>query len=129
MIFTIEEWNLIQQEKMAVSAAPIKPTELGRNANYYFALPARYNYAFISGYEEVEEILKERPLVDANWTKVVSAVTACKAKTINQNHSNLVSVELKDGSEITAYEPIIDAVINLAVGAEKGCGKIIMATE
>lgn len=62
MIFTLAEWDLIQQEKMSVSAAPIKPSELGRNAKYVFALPARYNFAFPTGFEEVEKIIESKPL-------------------------------------------------------------------
>lgn len=62
MIFTHAQWDLIQQEKLSVGAAPIGPSELGRNANYVFALPARYNYAFPEGYEEVESILQSKPL-------------------------------------------------------------------
>lgn len=129
MVFTPEQWNLIQQEKLAVSAAPISPTELGRNANYYFALPARYNYAFITGYEEIEEILKNKPLADASWVKVASAITNCQVKEVDQAHSNLVAVKLNDGTELQAYEPVIDMAMDLAVEAEKKCGKIIMATE
>lgn len=60
MVFTPSQWNLITQEKMAVSAAPIGPSELGRNANYIFALPARYNYAFPEGFEEVEKIIENK---------------------------------------------------------------------
>jgi len=62
MVFTIPQWELIQQEKLSVSAAPIRPSELGRNSNYVFALPARYNFAYPLGYEEVEQILKSNPL-------------------------------------------------------------------
>lgn len=62
MIFTMDQWNLIQQEKLAVGAAPIGPSELGRNATYVFALPARYNYAFLQGFEEVAQILTTNPL-------------------------------------------------------------------
>ena len=43
-------------------AAPINPGELGRNVKYVFALPARYNYAFPTGYQEVEKILEGKPL-------------------------------------------------------------------
>jgi hypothetical protein len=35
---------------------------LGRNNRYVFALPARYNFAFPEGYEEVEKILESKPL-------------------------------------------------------------------
>jgi|GEM_PF-1887347 len=62
MVFTIDQWNLVEQEKLTVSAAPIGPTELGRNSTYVFALPARYNYAFPKGFQEVDQILKSNPL-------------------------------------------------------------------
>lgn len=62
MIFTIQQWNALQQDVFHIGAAPIGPSELGRNANYVFALPARYNYAFPAGYEEVDAILKSNPL-------------------------------------------------------------------
>jgi len=53
---------LIQKEKIHIGAAPIGPSELGRNKIYVFALPARYNFGFLNGYEEVECILKNNPL-------------------------------------------------------------------
>ncbi len=62
MIFSLAQWNLLQQEKFHIGAAPIGPSELGHNSEYVFALPARYNYAFLTGYEEVEDILKNNPL-------------------------------------------------------------------
>jgi hypothetical protein len=63
MVFTQAQWQDLQQEKFHIGAAPMGPSELGRNADYVFALPARYNYAFPSGYEEVEEILAAQPLM------------------------------------------------------------------
>ncbi|MDF2681659.1 MAG: hypothetical protein K0R47_2849 [Brevibacillus sp.] len=62
MIFTLDQWDSLLKGKFHIGAAPVGPKELGRNSNYVFALPARYNYAFPQGYEEVEEILKENPL-------------------------------------------------------------------
>jgi hypothetical protein len=62
MVFTLDQWNSLQQGKFHIGAAPINPSELGRNNSYVFALPARYNYAFPPGYEEVETILKGNPL-------------------------------------------------------------------
>lgn len=62
MIFTLEQWNQLQQDKFHIGAAPIGPSELGRNSQYVFALPARYNFAFPEGYEEVEDIIKSKPL-------------------------------------------------------------------
>jgi hypothetical protein len=62
MVFTYAQWDSLQQERFHVSAAPIDPSELGRNTKYVFALPARYNYAFLTGWEEVEKILEHNPL-------------------------------------------------------------------
>ena len=62
MIFTPAQWNLIQEEKLSLGAAPIGPSELGQNTKYVFALPARYNFAFLTGFEEVEKILENKPL-------------------------------------------------------------------
>ncbi len=63
MVFTIEQWDRMQAGEWHIGAAPIGPLELGRNSRYVFALPARYNYAFLEGWEEVEQILQEQPLV------------------------------------------------------------------
>ena len=62
MIFTLDQWEALMREEFNVGAAPMPPGELGRNASYVFALPARYNYAFLTGFEEVEEILAGNPL-------------------------------------------------------------------
>lgn len=62
MIFSIEQWNKLLKEEFSVGAAPIPPKEIGRNSRFVFALPARYNYAFPVGFEEVEHIMDSRPL-------------------------------------------------------------------
>ena len=62
MIFTFAQWDALQKAEFSVGAAPIAPSELGRNSKYVFALPARYNYAFPEGFEEVEHILAGHPL-------------------------------------------------------------------
>lgn len=66
MVFTQEQWNSLQKEEFSVSAAPIGPRKLGSNSVYVFALPARYNFAFPTGFEEVEQILKDNPLWPSN---------------------------------------------------------------
>lgn len=78
MVFTLSQWKAIEhsypnpdtannsyppnQEDITIGAAPVGPAELGRNSKYVFALPARYNYAFPTGYEEVEQIMSSKPL-------------------------------------------------------------------
>jgi len=76
MVFTLNQWNSLQQEKFHIGAAPIGPSELGRNNAYVFALPARYNFAYPTGYQEVEEILKTHPL------KVVPIVQSTDLKKV-----------------------------------------------
>lgn len=63
MIFSIDQWDTLQRGDFHIGAAPIGPRELGRNNKYVFALPARYNFAFPTGYEEVEKILEHDPLL------------------------------------------------------------------
>lgn len=62
LIFTLEQWNSLQKEAFSIGAAPMGPKELARSSKYVFALPARYNYAFPTGFEEVENILAGNPL-------------------------------------------------------------------
>lgn len=62
LVFTVDQWNDLQQDKFHIGAAPIGPSELTRNDKYVFALPARYNFAFLDGYQEVEDILKSNPI-------------------------------------------------------------------
>lgn len=62
MVFTLKQWDALCKEEFSVGAAPIGPSKLGSNSAYVFALPARYNFAFQTGFEEVEEILKTNPL-------------------------------------------------------------------
>ena len=62
MVFSLAQWDFLQQEKFHIGAAPIGPSELGRNTEYVFALPARYNFSYLTGWEEVEKILEGGPL-------------------------------------------------------------------
>lgn len=58
MVLTLDQWNALQKDQFHIGAAPINPSELGRNAKYVFALPARYNYAYPVGYEEVDALIQ-----------------------------------------------------------------------
>ncbi|HZJ57404.1 MAG TPA: hypothetical protein VFD89_04100 [Clostridia bacterium] len=62
MIFTHEQWDLVEKEKLAVGAAPIGPRMLVENKKFVFALPPRYNFSFLEGFEEVEKIIEDNPL-------------------------------------------------------------------
>lgn len=62
MVFTLSQWDDLLRGNFHIGAAPVNPSRLGFNATYVFALPARYNYAFPAGYEEVGKILEGKPL-------------------------------------------------------------------
>lgn len=66
MVMEHRQWNAVQEKELRVGSAPIPPKELGQNEQYVFALPARYNFEFLTGYEEVEEILENHPLQPIN---------------------------------------------------------------
>lgn len=66
MIFTLNQWSFLEKGEFHIGAAPVRPSNLGQNNKYVFALPARYNYAFPEGYEEVENILENNPLQPQN---------------------------------------------------------------
>lgn len=59
----IETWNTWYPQDNPESgqhpfAAPIPATERGRNTQYVFATAPRYNFSYLLGWEEVDEIVK-----------------------------------------------------------------------
>jgi len=65
----------------------------------------------------------------ASWESAKQAVSECRAAKIFQAHSRNVSLELKDGSKLSAVEPEIDRIIAIVDGAKAKCGDISIATE
>lgn len=66
LVFTKDQWQKIESEVFTVSAAPIPPTLLAENDTYVFALPPRYNFSYLKGYEEVEAIINAHPITTFN---------------------------------------------------------------
>ena len=96
MVFTLDQWNSLQKEVFHIGAAPIRPSELGRNNSYVLALPARYNFAFLERYKEVETILEGKPLQtqttqlnpDATKSLVLNMMAFAKqGKVINSDYA------------------------------------------
>ena len=60
LVYPIKQWNiwLANNFEGYPTAAPIGPTEVGRNSKYVFATAPRYNFSFATGFEEVVEIIK-----------------------------------------------------------------------
>ncbi|EKD23747.1 MAG: hypothetical protein ACD_81C00186G0001 [uncultured bacterium] len=63
------------------------------------------------------------------WNRIVEATMNCEVAEIFQAHSLFVSATLKNGDKLTAVEPTIDDIMDVANAASAQCGRIIMATE
>jgi hypothetical protein len=63
------------------------------------------------------------------WSGVVSLVRHCRVTRVDQMHSRLVTVTLRDGRKAWAREPPIDAIIPVVNRANAHCGPITFATE
>jgi hypothetical protein len=62
MVFTHAQWDSLQKGGFVVSAAPIGPSEIGRNRKYVFAEPPRNLNPDARGYEEALKIMQNNPL-------------------------------------------------------------------
>jgi hypothetical protein len=63
------------------------------------------------------------------WESIKRAIGECEVKKVFQAHNRTVKAEFKNGEKLTAIEPEIDDIMDLAVSAEPKCGKIILSTE
>ena len=66
---------------------------------------------------------------NSNWDVVLTALNNCEAESVFQTHSKLVTLKLKNGDEITAYESQIDDVMKVVESLNDKCGDIRLATE
>jgi len=58
MVFTsIQWWGIKSGLTHVIGAAPIPPSVLGQNSKYVLALPARYNYDYKTGWQEVDQLV------------------------------------------------------------------------
>ncbi len=58
LVLTTDQWQRMTVKKgFNIGAAPIQPSLLGQNSKYALALPARYNYDFKTGWEEVDQLV------------------------------------------------------------------------
>lgn len=66
LIYPIAKWQEWEKNHFEgyPTAAPIGPTERGRNNMYVFATAPRYNYDFSTGWEEAEDIIKTLKTTD-----------------------------------------------------------------
>ena len=66
---------------------------------------------------------------NSTWDVALTALNSCEVESVFQTHSKLITLNLKNGNELTAYEPKIDDVMDVVDGLKGGCGDVRMATE
>jgi hypothetical protein len=60
LVYPLAQWTKWEKTNFEdyPTAAPIGPTERARNTKYVFATAPRYNFSFLPGFEEVEDIFR-----------------------------------------------------------------------
>lgn len=66
---------------------------------------------------------------NSDWNVVLTTLSNCEVESVFQTHSKLVTLKLKNGNKLTAYEPQIDEVMKVVEGLNGKCGDIRLATE
>lgn len=66
---------------------------------------------------------------NSDWDVVLKALNNCEVESVFQTHSKLVTLKLKNGKKVTAYEPQIDDVMKAVEDLNGKCGDIRLATE
>ena len=77
----------------------------------------------------VSSCLDDGIIIDPSWSIIKSSIKNCEVESVFQNHNREVLIKLKNKNEISAIEPEIDDVIDLAISVSSTCGDIIMSTE
>lgn len=83
----------------------------------------------VAGQSSASATASQLITIDPQWLKISQAVSDCQVVSVMQTHRRIVTVDLKDGRQLEAIEPELDDIMQLALAAEKKCGRIIMVTE
>jgi hypothetical protein len=66
---------------------------------------------------------------NSDWTVILTTLENCEVESVFQTHSKLVTLKLKNGDKVTAYEPQIDDVMKVVENLNGKCGDIRLSTE
>lgn len=66
---------------------------------------------------------------NSTWEMALLAINNCEVESVFQNHGELVTLKLKNGNKLIAYEPNIDDVMKVVDELNGRCGDIRLATE
>jgi hypothetical protein len=63
------------------------------------------------------------------WAQARSLLAHCKVKAVEQTHNRLVTLTLRSGRNVYAYEPRLDLVVHELGPIQRRCGPITLAME
>ncbi len=131
MVFTHSDWTELSNEEFHIGAAPMNPSLLFETNDYVFALPARYNYDFLEGYEEVDEIVNNHDnFIDNAFLELKEQAEFCNVVEIAEYHSGRISATTKNGNVINLRTDIREKIYSVIDAADNKCSKkIIRAIE
>ena len=66
---------------------------------------------------------------NSTWSILLEAINNCEVDAAFQSHQKFVELDLKNGSQLSAYEPEIDDIFDAVDAVAGKCGQIRMATE
>ena len=66
---------------------------------------------------------------ETKWEQAKELILARKVETLTQSHDRTVILTLKDGSQFTTKEPVLDDIFRLVEQCGAKCSEIMIATE
>ncbi|MEA2098224.1 MAG: hypothetical protein U9P70_04095 [Patescibacteria group bacterium] len=81
LVFTKDEWRLIEANNLNIFTAPIAPKKLGENNRYVFALPPRWiGFTNTLGQNEAQKIVETLKIIASDKTKDLRTYKGSKIK-------------------------------------------------
>ncbi len=111
LIFTKDEWQLIEANNLGIFAAPVAPSKLGENNKYVFALPPRWiGFTDASGQNEAQKIVATFKVLALNKANNLETYNGSKIK-FGSAFSFKYSPKIWDLEEINLIHKNLDKCI------------------
>ena len=111
LVFTKDEWRLIEADNLNIFAAPIAPEKLENNNKYVFALPPRWiGFTDALGQDEAQKIVETFKVFDLDKTKDLETYERNKNK-IGSDFSFKYSPEVWNLEELRFVHKNLDGCI------------------
>lgn len=133
----------IKMDALSICAAPNGATPCIA-MNITFDKPFDGKTALMEGTREGDTILVRKMRIAAegetlrsfepgnifiSWPAATQLIEACEVTTVTQTHALDVYLTLKNGAQVRAVEPTIDALLDITQRAQAKCGSFPVGTE